>query len=129
RSAEIDRYRESLARFDAAEANAKAESSRRNRTFKQNLDSWKQYRRQTGEWPRRSIAFYFLETLLGWTAIGLAVPYAVLHHWSNRRPPLILLPTMLIYALAANRIGRKVRISEIARRRQQSSPFSSRQDT
>jgi len=49
------------------------------RRIRATLDDWRKYRHQTGEWPRRSVAFYFVRLLVEIAALILIVWYGVLH--------------------------------------------------
>jgi hypothetical protein len=64
------------------------------RRIRATLNDWRKYRHQTAEWPRRSIAFYFLHLLVEIAALMLIVWYSVQHGWSTRIFLVIVLPLM-----------------------------------
>jgi hypothetical protein len=47
------------------------------RRIRETIEDWKQYRHRTGEWPRRSISFYFLHLVVELVVLGLIIWYSV----------------------------------------------------
>jgi len=87
------------------------------RRIRATLDDWRKYRHQTGEWPRRSIAFYFLHLLLEIAALLLIVWYSVQHSWSKGIFLVIVLPLITVDVLASGWLQKRIRLSEIERHR------------
>ena len=87
------------------------------RRIRATLDDWRKYRRQTGEWPRRSIAFYFVPLLVEIAALIFIVWYSVLHDWSKGKLLVIVLPLIAVDVLVASWLQKRIRLSEIERRR------------
>jgi hypothetical protein len=77
---------------------------------------WK-YRQQTGEWPRRSIAFYVLQTLIEGAALILVVGYIGQHGWSKELFLLVVLPLITVDVVVSSWLEDRIRLSEIARHR------------
>lgn len=87
------------------------------RGMRATLDDWRKYRRQTDEWPRRSIAFYFLHLLIEVAALILVAWYGVQHGWSAGLFLLIVLPLITVDVLLSSWLQNRIRLSEIARHR------------
>jgi hypothetical protein len=87
------------------------------RRIRATLDDWRKYRRQTGEWPRRSIAFYLLHLLIEVAALILIVWYGLQHGWSTGLFLLVVLPLTAVDVLLSSWLQNRIRLSEIARHR------------
>jgi hypothetical protein len=87
------------------------------RRIRATLDDWRKYQQQTGEWPRRSISFYFLHLLVELAALVLIVWYGVQHGWSKGIFVIVVLPLILVGVLVSGRLQNRIRLSEIARHR------------
>jgi hypothetical protein len=81
------------------------------------LDDWRKYRHQTGEWPRRSIAFYFVHLLVELAALMLIVWYSVLHGWPKGMFLVIALPLVTVDVLVSSWLQNRIRLSEVERHR------------
>lgn len=75
----------------------------------------KQYR--PGEWPRRSITFYFLHLLAELAVLLLFVWYSVEHGWSKAAVILALILLVTIDVALSSWLQNKIRLSEITRYR------------
>ena len=87
------------------------------RRIRATLDDWRKYRRQTGEWPRRSIAFYFVRLLVEIAALILIVWYSVLHGWSKGIFLVVVLPLITVDVLVSSWLQNRIRLSEVERHR------------
>jgi hypothetical protein len=118
---EIEEYRRERASYSESQSREHAEKIGYGRSsfrrFRETLDDWKKYRRQTGQWPRRSIAFYFLHLLFAATALLLIAWYGVQRGWSKGFFMLIVVPLLLVDVLIESWIEGKIRRSEIVRHR------------
>ena len=81
------------------------------------IADWKQYRHQTGEWPRRSISFYFLYVVVELAVLLLIVWYSVQHGWSKGTVIIVFVLVITADVLLANWLQNKIRLSEITRYR------------
>jgi hypothetical protein len=77
------------------------------------LGDWKQYKRQTGQWPSASIGFYVVHGifLLGWA--GWFIWFAVVHEWSRTKTILTILPLLLLDLLLEDWLQGKIRVAEL----------------
>jgi len=87
------------------------------RRIRATLDDWRKYRHQTGEWPRRSIAFYFVHLLVEIAALILIVWYSVLHGWSKGIFLVVALPLITVDVLVSSWLQNRIRLSEVGRHR------------
>jgi hypothetical protein len=53
------------------------------RRIRETFEGWKQFRHETGEWPRRSIGFYFLHLIAELAVLLLIIWYSVQRGWSK----------------------------------------------
>jgi hypothetical protein len=81
------------------------------------IRDWKQYRHQTGEWPHRSIKFYFLHLVVELGLLLLTICYSVLRGWSKGTVIVLLILLVTVDVFVANWLQNKIRLSEIARYR------------
>jgi hypothetical protein len=81
------------------------------------IRDWKQYRLQTGEWPRRSIIFYFLHLVVEVAVLLLIVWYSVQHGWSKGMTIVVLILLLTVDVFLENWLQNRIRLSEITRRR------------
>jgi len=87
------------------------------RWIRETVRDWKQYRHETGEWPRRSIVFYFLHLAVEFAALLLIVWYSVQHGWSKGTFIVIVILLVTADAFLSNWLQNKIRLSEIMRYR------------
>jgi len=87
------------------------------RRIRATLDDWRKYRHQTGEWPRRSITFYFVHLLVEIAALIVIVWYSVLHSWSKGIFLVIALPLITVDVLVSSWLQNRIRLSEVGRHR------------
>jgi len=81
------------------------------------IRDWKQYRHQTGEWPRRSIIFYFLHLTVEVAVLLLIVWYSVQHGWSKGMTVVVLILLLTVDVFLENWLQNRIRLSEITRHR------------
>jgi NADH:ubiquinone oxidoreductase subunit 3 (subunit A) len=80
------------------------------------LDDWKNYQRQTGEWPWRSIVFYFLHLVIEAAALFLFMWYSPRQRgWSVLTCVVVIFLFFLIDDLVWDWLQKRIRLSEIAR--------------
>jgi hypothetical protein len=87
------------------------------RWIHETVRDWKQYRHQTGEWPRRSIVFYFLHLAVEFVALLLIILYGVQHGWSKGVFIVVLILLVTADTFISNWLQNKIRLSEIMRYR------------
>jgi hypothetical protein len=87
------------------------------RRIRETARDWKQYRHQTGEWPRRSIGFYFVHLAMELVVLLLIIWYSVQHGWSKGIVIVVLILLVTVDVFLANWLQNKIRLSEITRYR------------
>ena len=87
------------------------------RRIRDTVNGWKQYRHQTGEWPRRSIGFYVLHLLIELAVLVFIIWYRAQHGWSKGMFIVIALLLVTVDVCVSNWLQNKIRSSEIRRYR------------
>lgn len=87
------------------------------RWIHETVRDWKQYRHQTGEWPRRSIAFYFAHLAVEFVALLIIIWYGAHHSWSKGLFIVVLILLVTADTFFSNWFQNKIRLSEITRYR------------
>jgi len=77
------------------------------------IRDWRQYRHQTGEWPRGSITFYFLHLLVELMVLLLFIWYSVEHRWSRGAVIVVLILLVTLDVALTSWLQNKIRLSEI----------------
>jgi hypothetical protein len=83
--------------------------------FLATLRSWGVYKRQTGEWPSLSIAFYLLDLVLLCAGLAFLIWFAVNHHWSKIRVGLTTLLLLFPFVFFWSWLEDRIRLTEIRR--------------
>ena len=81
------------------------------------IGDWKHYRYQTGEWPRRSISFYFLHVVVELAVLLLIIWYSVQNGWSKGMVIVVLFLLVTVDVFLSNWLENKIRLYEITRYR------------
>lgn len=87
------------------------------RWIHETIRDWKQYRHQTGEWPRRSIAFYFSHLAVEFVTLVIIIWYGAHHGWSKGSFIIVLILLVTADTFLSNWLQNKIRLSEITRYR------------
>jgi hypothetical protein len=87
------------------------------RRFRETIQDWKHYRHETGEWPRRSIGFYFLRLFVELAVLLITIWYSVQHGWSKGMFIVIVILLVTMDAFISTWLQNKIRLSEIMRYR------------
>jgi hypothetical protein len=87
------------------------------RRIRETFEDWKHYRNETGEWPRRSICFYFLHLVVELAVLLLIIWYSLQHGWSKGMFIVVLIMVVTVDVFLSNWLQNKIRLSEITRYR------------
>jgi hypothetical protein len=77
------------------------------------VNNWRQYKRQTGNWPALSIFFHLGHGALGLSCGVLYFWFALSHGWSRTRTLLVAITLLVVDAVLQNWIERKIRLAEL----------------
>ncbi len=87
------------------------------RRIRETFEDWKHFRHETGEWPRRSIGFYFLHLVAELAVLLLIIWYSVHRGWSKGMFIIVAILLITVDVFLANWLQNKIRLSEIRRYR------------
>jgi hypothetical protein len=80
------------------------------RRIRETFADWKHFRLETGEWPRRSIGFYFLHLVAELAVLLLIIWYSVQRGWSKGMFIIVAILLVTVDVFLANWLQNKIRL-------------------